>query len=203
MGHPNSYFGRNDIKDAITNSASPEEFYEKVHWLDSYKGGWMDKAFWTIKKNPEFRWDQNRSYVEKPFNTKFSDFVKDVTLSRSRPFGERKVFLSTERCEPYRKSGPFIKIRGKTEWVGQWVSPTDLLLELWKERVCSNPFASDFGIGGLELVKWPESEGCVQKYLLLGNHANHIGSMWIAMLTEINIPVIESEENNEKHETVN
>jgi hypothetical protein len=194
MAWPESEFGRKEIRSAILAAQTPDEFFDKH--LSNFRGSWMEKSFWTIKENPEFNWSNGKSYVELPHTKSLGDILTDVKLFKNRagsrdnsPYGSR-IFLHK------RQGDEFGGFRGNY-YYSAWGRPTELLIDTWRRVWCGNPFDHQFGIGGIEIIPWHKADGCRQKYLIVADPNNHIGSCWLALVTDINI-AIEDEENTEK-----
>ena len=203
MGWPESEFGRASVKRSILELSDPQQFM-RIHFPSfAGKSTWMEKAFWTIKNNPEFDWSNHRSYVEMPHTTALSDILEDVKILRQKhpqdhgPRGTR-IYVnykthSSQVGEPKMTDPAGWRDDG---WYMAWGKPTDKLIEVWGECVSDNIYASEFGAGSIEIIPWPVKEGYPRKYLIVGNVSRYTGSVWLALVTDINIPIYEEEKTS-------
>jgi hypothetical protein len=190
MGWPESEFAKASVKRSILELSDPQQFM-RIHFPSfAGKSGWMEKAFWTIKNNPEFDWSSGKSYVELPHVTTLRELISDIEIRK-----ERHPRESGEPGRIYISDRPDLipglrDLRDSDGWHQAWATPTERVEELWKQVVSDDPYGFEFGMGSFELIKWPVKEGYPQKYLVIATVSRYVGRLWLALVTDINVPVI-------------
>ena len=193
MGYPESELEREHIREAIKNTANPEEFF-KQH-LSSFKGSWMEKSYWTIKKHPEFGWGNSRHcYVQLPHVTSLAHLIQGPLMWTKYTPGFQPPLSHKGYLHFWaKKDGLFLPeggLPGKDshDW-SCYAKPSDLVLDVWKDYYSPEPYGEELGMGGFELIPW-QREGYPQKYLLILNIRRLIGSCWLALLEDIDVPAV-------------